>query len=91
MSKVIIIRDVVIKDGNRTVNWDFRADMSVRDVLQESGFEWEPGSVKVCGTSVPEEQLHLMLMGYLTWGPRIVITMVPKKKEPKKKEEVVAE
>ena len=59
--------------------------------LVEHGFEWEPGSVKVCGTSVPEEQLHLMLMGYLTWGPRIIITMTPKKNEPKKKEEVTAE
>lgn len=91
MSKGIIIRDVLIKDGNRILNWDFKADSSVRDILQEHGFEWEPGSVKVCGTSVPEEQLHLMLMGYLTFGPRIIITMTPKKKEPKKKEEVTAE
>ena len=90
MSKEII-RNVVIKDGNRTVNWDFNADSSVREILQERGFEWEPGSVNVCGTSVPEEQLHLMLMGYLTWDNRIVITMTPKKKEQKKKEEVVAE
>ena len=82
MSKEII-RNVVIKDGNRTVNWDFKADSSLREILQEHGFEWEPGSVKVCGTSVPEEQLHLMLMGYLTWDGRIVITMVPKKKEVK--------
>lgn len=91
MSKGIIIRDVLIKDGNRILNWDFKADSSVREILQEHGFEWEPGSVKVCGTSVPEEQLHLMRMGYLTWGNRIVITIVQKKKEPEKKEEVTAE
>ena len=91
MSKGIIIRDVLIKDGNRTVNWDFRADSSVRDILLDRGFEWEPGSVKVSGTEVPEEYLNHMLMGYLTWDGRIVITMVPKKKEQKKKEEVSAE
>ena len=91
MSKGIIIRDVLIKDGNRILNWDFKADSSVRDILQEHDFEWEPGSVKVCGTPVSEEYLNHMLMGYLTWDGRIVITMVPKKKEPKKKEEVTAE
>lgn len=85
-----IIRDVLIKDGNRTVNWDFKADSSVREVLQERGFVWEPGSVKVCGKPVTEEQLCLVVMGDLTCFDRIVITMVPKKKT-KKKEEVAAE
>lgn len=86
-----IIRDVLIKDGNRIVNWDFKATSSLREVLQERGFEWEPGSVKVCGRPVTEEQLCLVVMGDLTDFYRIVITMAPKKKEPKKKEEVAAE
>ena len=90
MSKEII-RNVVIKDGNRTVNWDFKADRSVRDILQERGFEWEPGSVKVCGKPVTEEDLSFMLYGFVFWGGNPVITMVQKKKEPKKKEEVAAE
>ena len=90
MSKEII-RNVVIKDGNRTVNWDFKADSSVREILQDRGFEWEPGSVKVCGKPVTEEDLSCMLYGFVFWGGNPVITMVQKKKEPKKKEEVAAE
>lgn len=90
MSKEII-RNVVIKDGNRTVNLDFKADRSVRDILQERGFEWEPGSVKICGKPVTDEDLSCMLYGFVFWGGNPVITMVPKKKEPKKKEEVAAE
>ena len=93
MSKEII-RNVVIKDGNRTVNWDFKAERSVRDILQERGFEWEPGSVKVCGKPFCEDYLDwslLKLYGFVFWGGNLVISMVPKKKEPKKKEEVDAE
>lgn len=90
MSKEII-RNVLITDGNRIVNWDFKADSSVREILQERGFEWEPGSVRVRGTTVPEDYLNHILIGYIAWDGRIVITMVPKKKEPKKKEEVAAE
>ena len=90
MSKEII-RDVVIKDGNRTVNLDFKADSSVRDILHERGFDWEPGSVKICGKPVTEEDLSCMLYGFVFWGGNPVITMVQKKKEPKKKEEVAAE
>ena len=48
MSKGIIIRDVLIKDGNRTVNWDFKADSSVRDILQEHGFEWDDYQILQC-------------------------------------------
>lgn len=90
MSKEII-RNVVIKDGNRTVNWDFKADSSVRDILQERGFDWEPGSVKICGKPVTDEDLSYMLYGFVFWEGNPVITMAQKKKEPQKKEEVAAE
>lgn len=76
-----IIRNVVIKDGNRTVNWDFKANSSVRDILLDRGFEWETGSVKVCGKPVTDEDLSFMLYGFVFWGGNPVITLVPKKKE----------
>lgn len=82
-----IIRNVLIKDGNRTVNWDFKADSTVREVLQLWKFEWEPDSVKICGKPVPDNMLDHPLSDYWLWKGSVVITMVPKKKGPQKKEE----
>ena len=41
--------NVLIKDGNRTVNWDYYPDKTIGDILQENGFKPIPGSVKVAG------------------------------------------
>ena len=81
-----IINNVLIKDGNRTVNWDFPDDSSVRDALLLWHFEWEPDSVRINGKPVSEEDLMNPLWLYPLLENRLVITMVPKKKVPKNKE-----
>ena len=84
MSKEMI-RNVLIKDGNRTVNWDFPAYSSVLDVLQLWHFDWEPDSVTINGKPVPDETLGSALCGYMQDG-KLVIQMERKKKDPQKKE-----
>lgn len=86
-----MVRNVLIKDGNRTVNWDFPANSTVRDVLRLWQFEWEPDSVKINGRPVPDGVLCYPLANFISlWDGNIVITMVQKKKEPQKKEEADA-
>ena len=80
------IKNVLIKDGNRTVNWDFPVDSSIRDALQLWRFEWAPDSVRINGKPYPDEELGCALVEFTLLDSNLVITMVPKKKVPKKKE-----
>ena len=41
--------NVLIKDGNRTVNWDYYPDRTIWDILRENGFRPVPGTIKVGG------------------------------------------
>lgn len=41
--------NVLIKDGNRIVNWDYRLDKTVGEVLKENDFRPVPGSIMING------------------------------------------
>lgn len=49
--------NVVIKDGNRIVNWDFAPSETIESVLKRWGFQWEPNSVVVCGLPLDDNML----------------------------------
>lgn len=74
---------VVIKDGNRTVGWDYYSDTTVKTVLQNKFFVWEPDTVKVNGKSVPDAGIDIKLAAFASEGGKVLITM----EQPKKKKE----
>ena len=85
--------NVIMKDGNRTVNWDFTGSTTVRECLQRWNFEWEPNTVHVCGWLVFESQLDKPIADYMyapsmiyDYPKKVYINMtqpVKKKEEPK--------
>lgn len=78
---------VVIKDGNRTVGWDYHDDTTIRTVLANKYFTWEPNTVRVNGKEVPDEKLDTTLGEYADGCPKVRILM----QRLKKKEEVEAD
>lgn len=77
---------VVIKDGNRTVGWDYFGDTTIRTVLANKFFSWEPDTVKACGEPLKDAELDAKLERFAVNG-KVRITM----QRPKKKEEEAAE
>jgi len=82
--------NVLMKDGNRTVNWDFTGNSTVRQCLEKFRWQWKPNTVKVNGYLLKNDQLDRMLkhMADLTMqdyqnNDRIVITLIAPP-EPKK-------
>ena len=81
--------NVLIKDGNRTVNWDYSEDKTIGEILKHNGFRPIPGAIMVggylsvvdpaagrladCPMSLAPESNHMM---------RVVITL---KSQPEKK------
>ena len=51
------IINVMIKDGQRTVNWDFPDNTNIAYVLGRFKFKPVPGSIKACGVDVPNPSL----------------------------------
>lgn len=41
--------NVLIKDGNRTVNWDYSEDKTIAEILKDNDFRPVPGSIMVGG------------------------------------------
>ena len=41
--------NVLIKDGNRTVNWDYSENKTVAEILKDNDFRPVPGSIMVGG------------------------------------------
>lgn len=81
-----IYYNVLMKDGNRTVNWDFTSSSTIWQCLDKFRWTWKPNSVKVNGMSVKNNQLDqtLAYMMALTKpdavmqnNTRLTITMLP--------------
>ena len=84
--------NVLIKDGNRTVNWDYYPDRTIGDILLENGFKPIPHTVNVKGLDFPCPRGELNTAIRLSDCPqeispdgkqmRVVITLksVPEKK-----------
>ena len=73
---------VVIKDGNRTVGWDYFGDTTIRTVLANKFFSWEPDTVRAGGVPLKDAELDAKLEQFAVNG-KVRITM----QRPKKKEE----
>ncbi|MBR0161917.1 MAG: hypothetical protein IJQ02_11640 [Oscillospiraceae bacterium] len=70
--------NVMIMDGNRTVNWDFLTGKSVRNILEMWNFAWVPGTVRVNGSPVPEKELDTGLKEFpaaFDHPKRMMVTM----------------
>ena len=48
---------MIIKDGKRTVNWDFPDNTNIAYALGRFKFKPVPGSIKACGVDVPNPSL----------------------------------
>ena len=73
---------VVIKDGNRTVGWDFFGDTTIRTVLANKYFVWTPDTVKANGTPLKDDELDAKLEQFAANGKvRITMQRLKKKEE----------
>ena len=72
---------VVIKDGNRTVGWDYHDDTTIRTVLANKYFTWEPNTVRVNGKDVPDAELDTEIGEFVCGLPKVRITMQRLKKK----------
>ena len=94
MSQEEKLINVIMKDGNRTVNWDFKESTTVLECLKRWNFEWEPNTVHVCGFLVFESQLDKPITDYMyaaskvyEYPKRVYIEMT----QPVKKKEAVSD
>ena len=60
--EVKLYYNVLVKDGNRTVNWDFNVNSTVRQVLQKFRWVWRPNTIKVNGKPLKNNQLDISLV-----------------------------
>lgn len=83
---------MIIKDGQRTVNWDFPDNTNIAYVLGRFKFKPVPGSIKACGVDVlcpSEMQLKDCVMEINPTGThdgvkkRVRITLTSAKTETK--------
>lgn len=85
--------NVILRDGNRTVNWDYPEDTPLLDVLKNWKFSWETDSVRVCGMPIPDSLLYRQIEEFVFSATKccrftgsLFVDMVQPKK---KKKEVV--
>lgn len=86
--------EVLLKDGNRTVNVETRNDYSILSVLIHNEFKWIRNSIRINGSPVRDKELSTTLDRFISGPenagrivPRVTITMVaPKQELPKKNE-----
>ena len=89
-----VFYNVLMKDGNRSVNWDFNSNSTVFQCLEKFKWTWKPNTVKVSGMSVKNDQLGRTLAYMMAQtnpdavfqnNTRLTITMVPlpEKKRPR--------
>lgn len=53
--------NVVITDGNRTVNYDCKTGITLAYLLKGKRFHWLRGSVRVNGVRIPDEMVKATL------------------------------
>ena len=61
---------MIIKDGQRTVNWDFPDNTNIAYVLGRFRFNPVPGSIKACGVDVPNPSLVQLKDCVMEMNPR---------------------
>ena len=93
--------NVIVKDGNRTVNWDYFPDKTIAEILEENGFKPVPGTVRVVGHQKFAPLANLKLWQLSDYDQeispdgkqmRVVITLKSQpEKKPEQKKEVRAD
>lgn len=58
MREELNLVNVILYDGNRKVNWDFRDRTPLADALEKFGFKWRKDSIRVNGHAVAENMLY---------------------------------
>ena len=81
--------EVIIKDGNRIMNIECRADRTVREVLEFNQYKWVTDSVLVNGQQMTDYTLDIpfsqFVIGMVGELPRVTVCMIaPKEELPKK-------
>ena len=96
MKPYIRIVNVLIKDGNRIVNWDFSDKDTVLEILKRWNFKWVPDSARICGMPIPEELLSETVQHFVEaskqfnlYKDKLVVEIegIPEKPPEKKKPE----
>jgi hypothetical protein len=84
--------NVLIKDGNRTVNWDYFDDSYVQNLLDRHKFRPVNGTVRIGGLE-PDKPLNKLKLSECVqevspdgYQMRVRITLVSVKPKPKKAE-----
>lgn len=95
MREELNLVNVIIYDGNRKVNWDFRDGKPLMEAIGKFGFKWQKNSVRVNGHPVTDSLLYHNLGSFVEasercgdYGGRLYVTMVKPEKPEKKKEDV---
>ena len=52
--------NVLISDGNRTVNWDYFPDKKVKEIIEQNGFRPIPWTIKIGGQEPPRDMILLL-------------------------------
>lgn len=88
---------MIIKGGQRTVNWDFPDNTNIAYVLGRFKFKPVPGSIKACGVDVPNPSLVQLKDCVMEMNPmgthngvnrRVRITLTSAKTEAKQSKAV---
>ena len=95
MREELNLVNVIIYDGNRKVNLDFRDGKPLMEAIGKFGFKWQKNSVRVNGHPVTDSLLYHNLGSFVEaskrcgdYGGRLYVTMVKPEKPEKKKEDV---
>ena len=77
---------IIIKDGNRAVNWEFPGETTMADVLarwRKDYYPFDPAHVMMNGKAIPQEAWGCFIRAFTEDGKIYLIlwTKFPKQKE----------
>ena len=91
MCEELNLINVIIYDGNRKVNWDFRDSKPLSEALGKFGFKWKKNSIRVNGHPVTDSLLYHNLGSFVEaskrcedYNGRLFVTMKKPEKLQKK-------
>lgn len=97
MREELNLVNVILYDGNRKVNWDFRDSKPLMEALGKFGFKWQKNSVRVNGHPIADLVLYHNLGSFVEaskrcgdYSGKLFVTMEkPDKPENQQKKERV--
>jgi hypothetical protein len=94
MREELNLVNVIIYDGNRKVNWDFRDGKPLMEALGKFGFKWQKNSVRVNGHPVTDSLLYHNLGSFVEaskrcgdYSGKLFVTMEKHDNQQKKESE----